>query len=51
MSNFVYVIFYYNYEYYIYFRSFIGSSELSVIMSSEAKFKFKDNDRGMIELK
>lgn len=32
-------------------RSFIGSSELNVIMSSDAKFKFNDNDRGMIELK
>lgn len=31
-------------------RSFIGSSELNVIMSSEARFKFRDNDRGMIEL-
>jgi len=35
----------------IYLRSFIGSNELNVITSSEAKFKLRDNDRGMIELK
>lgn len=36
---------------YKYLRSFIGSSELNVIISRDAKFKFSDNDRGMMELK
>lgn len=35
----------------IYLRSFIGSSELNVIISSDARFKLSDNDRGMMELK